>query len=221
MTEPARLGVAAPAVPRPPKGLRAAGRRFWRSTTATFELEDHHQRLLEEACRTLDVVRAAETAIASDGEYVEGRFGPKAHPAVIVRDRNRVTFARLVRELGLDIAAPAASRPSSSAPACSAVRGRGSRRTFAGGIDERADVAQGAFPCLGEIPTGRRSAASCRASRGTRIFWGGRPTQYRTAAMNLGRQVRDFRLRGPRGGSPREGRSSEFRSAPAARCAAP
>jgi phage terminase small subunit len=109
--EPSRL--AARLTPRPPKGLTPAARRFWRETLAAFELEPHHLSLLEQACRTLGTIEEAEAAIARDGAYVSGRFGVRSHPAAAVRDRNRIGFARLVRELGLDLEAPANSRPPS------------------------------------------------------------------------------------------------------------
>lgn len=101
------------APPRPPKGLSPASRRFWRSVVNQWEMQSHNLMLMEQACRTLDVIADAEAAIARDGEYVEGRFGPKAHPASVVRDRNRVLIARLVRELGLALEEPPTARPPS------------------------------------------------------------------------------------------------------------
>jgi phage terminase small subunit len=111
--EPSRLPVKAPkpAAPPPPKGLTPAARRFWRETVGAFELEPHHLSLLEQAARTLDVIAEAEAAIERDGAFVSGRFGVRSHPAAVIRDRNRLAFARLVRELGLDLEAPATSRP--------------------------------------------------------------------------------------------------------------
>jgi hypothetical protein len=89
--------------PRPPKGLSPEARKFWRAVTGAYVLEPHHLSLLEEAVRTLDVVRDAEAAILRDGSYVTGRWGPRAHPAGAVRDRSRALYARLIREIGIDL----------------------------------------------------------------------------------------------------------------------
>ena len=117
MTEPARLPIrpVTPVSPRPrpPKGLSADARRFWRSIVADWELAAHDLRILEDAARCVDIIAEAEAAIAKDGAYVVGRFGPRSHPAAAVRDRNRIILARLVRELGLSLEEPAASRPPS------------------------------------------------------------------------------------------------------------
>jgi phage terminase small subunit len=89
--------------PKPPKGLQSAQRRLWAAIVEAFELEDHHLRTLESACRELDRAERAEAAIAEQGEYVEDRYGaPKAHPAVAVARSSRLAAARLLRELGLE-----------------------------------------------------------------------------------------------------------------------
>ncbi len=78
---------------------------------AEYVLEAHHLALLERACEALGRLVEARDAIARDGAYVEGRFGVRAHPALAVEAQSRIAFARIVRELGLDLVAPAASRP--------------------------------------------------------------------------------------------------------------
>jgi hypothetical protein len=74
-------------LPRPPKHLSAPARRLWRDTVEGYELERHHLELLERACRALDQAIDAEEILRRDGLVVDGRYGPRAHPAVaIARD---------------------------------------------------------------------------------------------------------------------------------------
>ena len=102
-----------PALPGAPRHLSTESRRLWRTVVAEYELAGHHLALLERACEALDRLKEARAAIKADGAYVPGRFGVRAHPALAVEATSRIAFARIVRELGLDIDAPAVSRPPS------------------------------------------------------------------------------------------------------------
>jgi phage terminase small subunit len=76
-----------------------------------FEMEQHHTRVLTAAAETWDRAQEAREAIAKHGAFYADRFGaPKAHPAVAVERDAKILFARLVRELRLDIEPPD-SRP--------------------------------------------------------------------------------------------------------------
>lgn len=108
--------------PATPVGLDAASRRWWRSVTEDFELEAHHLRLLEIACRAWDRAEQARRRIAADGAYLHDRFGQlRAHPAIDVERRARDQFRSMVRELGLDVSPPAETR-GPAAPANSHLR---------------------------------------------------------------------------------------------------
>jgi phage terminase small subunit len=72
------------------------------SARTTYDLEPHHQRLLQAACEAWDRLQEAREVLRQEGTYVEGRYGPRAHPAVAVERDSRVAFARLLRELDLD-----------------------------------------------------------------------------------------------------------------------
>ena len=114
--EPARLPVrgptTAPDVPPAPKHLSEEAAALWRDVLVTFELEPHHRSILERALEALDRLRQAQAAIDRDGITVQGRFGPKAHPATALERDSRIAYLRAIRELGLDLEAPASRPPS-------------------------------------------------------------------------------------------------------------
>ena len=88
-----------------PKDLRKEGKKFYKDIFTSYEFEEHHLKILEQACRCLDRITEARERIAVDGLYVKDRYGSlKEHPGAKTERDNRVLFARLVRELGLDLA---------------------------------------------------------------------------------------------------------------------
>jgi phage terminase small subunit len=104
MTKPAFL---------PPRHLRPATREWFRHVCETFELEQHHIRLLTLCCEAWDRATVAREALAKHGLTYTDRFGcPRSRPEVAVVRDAEITFARLVRELDLDTEMPpAAARP--------------------------------------------------------------------------------------------------------------
>jgi P27 family predicted phage terminase small subunit len=96
----------------PPRHLRADTAAWFSSVTKDFELDSHHVRLLTKACEAWDRSEQAREAIAKHGMTYEDRFGaPRARPECAIERDSRLAFARLVRELGLDVAPPPDSRP--------------------------------------------------------------------------------------------------------------
>lgn len=94
-----------------PTHLSAPTRRWIKQILADFELESFHFRLLVKAADAWDRSEQAREQIAADGITVPDRYGVlKAHPAVAIERDSRLAFARLLRELALDAAAPD-SRP--------------------------------------------------------------------------------------------------------------
>lgn len=94
--------------PKAPRHLKAATRRWFDAVVADWELEAHHVRLLTLACEAWDRCQQAREQIAREGLTTSTREGNhKLHPAVRVEDAARIAFARLVRELDLDVAPPA------------------------------------------------------------------------------------------------------------------
>ena len=97
---------------KPPKYLRAETRKWWLSVTEDYDLELHHLRLLSMAAETWDEYCAAREAIKKHGMTYADRFGqPKSRPEIAIERDCRIGFARLIRELGLDLGEPDEVRP--------------------------------------------------------------------------------------------------------------
>jgi phage terminase small subunit len=95
--------------PKAPKHLKLATRRWWQGVVEEFSLEPHHVRLLTLAAEAWDRAQEARETIATVGAYFTDRFNcPRAHPAVGVERDSRIGFARLLRELDLDVEPPRA-----------------------------------------------------------------------------------------------------------------
>ena len=90
----------------PPGHLSAEAADFWRAVAGEWDLEPHHLAILERACEALDRLRQAQAAIAADGLTVNGRQGPRLHPAVAVETGARSAFLAHVKALGLDVELP-------------------------------------------------------------------------------------------------------------------
>jgi P27 family predicted phage terminase small subunit len=90
-----------------PGHLRPETGRWYRAVIENWELQDHHARLLLIACEAWDRGLQAREALDQEGLTYLDRFNaPHAHPAVKIERDSRITFARMVRELDLDIEPP-------------------------------------------------------------------------------------------------------------------
>ncbi|MDO8616083.1 MAG: P27 family phage terminase small subunit [Dehalococcoidia bacterium] len=97
---------------RAPSHLSAPSRAWWRSVTDGYLLEEHHVRLLTLACEAWDRCEQARAVLTTSGLTFEDRFGcPRARPEVAIERDSRVAFARLLRELALDVEPPKDNRP--------------------------------------------------------------------------------------------------------------
>lgn len=102
------------AVEKPPKHLRAETSKWWCEVLSEFALDSHHIRLLTKACEAFDRSEQAREAISKHGMTYDDRFGsPRARPECAIERDSRLAFARLVREIGLDVSPPTDSRPNS------------------------------------------------------------------------------------------------------------
>jgi len=102
-----------PQLPPAPVHLRPETAAWWVLVVEEFGLEQHHLKLLRLACEAWDRGQSAREVLEKDGLTFTDRWSqPKARPEVAIERDARIGFARLLRELGLDIAPPAeAPRP--------------------------------------------------------------------------------------------------------------
>ena len=102
---------------QPPQHLRAGTAAWFKQVVAEYNFDSHHYLLLTKACEAFDRSEEAREAIAKHGAIYEDRFGaPRARPEIAIERDSRLAFARLVRELGIDVAEPAETRLPACAP---------------------------------------------------------------------------------------------------------
>ncbi len=99
--------------PQPPSHLAPSTREWWKSVITDYELEPHHLRLLQLAGEAWDRSQQARQVLNAEGLTYRNRFGdPVLRPEAAVERDSRLAFARLVRELDLDVDPPSErSRP--------------------------------------------------------------------------------------------------------------
>jgi len=94
-----------------PRHLKPETRRWWVEVVTNFELESHHIRLLTMVAESWDRCQQAREGIAEHGLTYTDRHGARRpSPEISIERDSRIAFARLLRELGLDVAPPAECR---------------------------------------------------------------------------------------------------------------
>ena len=94
------------------KTLRPSTKRWINSIKRRYELEDFHERLLVLAGQAWDRATEAREFLAEDGAVIVDRFEQKKpHPAVQIESQAMLNFAKLLREIGLDLDRSEPSRP--------------------------------------------------------------------------------------------------------------
>ncbi|CAM3257551.1 P27 family phage terminase small subunit [Prescottella defluvii] len=92
-----------PEIPRAPKGLLARGKQLWRELHEVYDFADAPERraILEEACRTADVVKRLQAVVdAADDLRVRGSQGqPVAMPELQELRQYRAQMAQLLKAL--------------------------------------------------------------------------------------------------------------------------
>jgi phage terminase small subunit len=105
-----------------PKHLKPPTADWWRRVMTDWTLEEHHVRLLTLAAESWDRGQQAREALATNGLTFLDRFQqPHARPEIAIERDSRIAFARLVRELGLDVEEPNSAGPPT-------IKGNASRR---------------------------------------------------------------------------------------------
>jgi phage terminase small subunit len=98
--------------PKPPAHLRAETRKWFAAIVDDFDLESHHLKLLTLAAEAWDRVQQAREALDKHGLTFIDRYGSlRARPEAAIESQSRIAFARLLRELSLDVEPPPESRP--------------------------------------------------------------------------------------------------------------
>jgi len=94
-----------------PSHLETATKKWFRQVLEEYDLEPHHVKLLTLAAEAWDRSCEAEKAIRKWGVlYKESSTDkPKLNPCIKVKEQAEIIFARLLRELNLDIEPPKAS----------------------------------------------------------------------------------------------------------------
>ncbi|MBA7492305.1 hypothetical protein ES702_02854 [subsurface metagenome] len=88
----------------PPKFLRTKSKEFFKKVINEYALEDHHIKILVLMCQCLDQIELARIRIEKEGSYYTNRFGePRPHPALKEFKDNKIIFARLIKQLDLDV----------------------------------------------------------------------------------------------------------------------
>ncbi len=93
-------------LPKAPRHLRAATRRWWEQITREFEVEEHNLRRLTAAAEAWDRYQQAREVLAKEGlTFIDKHGQPRARPEVAIERDARIAFLRAMRELGLDAGA--------------------------------------------------------------------------------------------------------------------
>ena len=100
-----------------PQHLTSDAAAWWEQVITEFDLEPHHVRLLTLAAEAWDRCAQARAILDEQGLTYIDRFGaPRARPEAAIERDSRTAFARLLRELDLDLEGP------SEAPRAPALR---------------------------------------------------------------------------------------------------
>jgi P27 family predicted phage terminase small subunit len=93
-----------------PEHLKPETKAWWSAVVAEFQLEEHHRKLLRLACESWDRAQDAREAIATHGQvFIDNKGNPHARPEIAIARDATIGFSRLLRELDLDLEAPASS----------------------------------------------------------------------------------------------------------------
>jgi hypothetical protein len=91
---------------QPPRKLGLSGRRLWDEILSEYRIEDRAGlELLCLACEATDRVERLAAQIDADGEVLQTKAGPKAHPGLKDELAGRAFVARTLERLGPNLEA--------------------------------------------------------------------------------------------------------------------
>lgn len=90
-------------VPRAPRGLKTGGRRLWSRVLGEFELAEHEESLLLQACRTVDLLDRLQAVLDVEDVVIQSPQGSKAHPAAVEFRQQALTFAKTMASLRIPL----------------------------------------------------------------------------------------------------------------------
>jgi phage terminase small subunit len=94
-----------------PAHLKPKTAAWWASVTDDYMLEPHHERLLTLAATAWDRAEQARAMLDEHGLKFNDRFDSlHARPEIAIERDSRTGFARLIRELDLDVGPPSDAR---------------------------------------------------------------------------------------------------------------
>lgn len=85
--------------PRAPKDLATGGKRLWNRVQRDFELADHEESVLLQACRIVDLLDRLQAAMASEDVVVDSPQGKKTNPAVVEFRQQALALAKCMASL--------------------------------------------------------------------------------------------------------------------------
>lgn len=111
---------------KPPNGLSSTSRKMWREIVSKYELRTDELRVLEDACREVDLIGLLERELDGAELIVKGSMGqPVANPMISELRQHRATLQRLLAALKLPDEGVSASRSAAAREAANARWRRG------------------------------------------------------------------------------------------------
>lgn len=86
-----------------PMGLKLGGARLWNRVVGDFELAQHEEAVLLQACRIVDVLDRLQAVIDVGEVVVASPQGMKANPAVVEFRQQAVTLAKCMASLRIPV----------------------------------------------------------------------------------------------------------------------
>lgn len=86
-------------IPRAPRGLGASGKTLWKAVLSDYELDEHEQSILVQACRISDACDKLQGIVDDEGVMCESSQGTRAHPALVELRQQGIALARLMTAL--------------------------------------------------------------------------------------------------------------------------